>query len=29
VKELFGSWKEAQAKHFADGAIFDQMYTAN
>jgi sulfate/thiosulfate transport system substrate-binding protein len=29
VKEVFGSWKEAQAKHFADGAIFDQIYTAN
>ncbi|GFN31261.1 sulfate ABC transporter substrate-binding protein [Paenibacillus xylaniclasticus] len=22
----FGSWTEAQAKHFADGAIFDQIY---
>jgi sulfate transport system substrate-binding protein len=29
VKEVFGGWKEAQAKHFADGAIFDQIYTAN
>jgi sulfate transport system substrate-binding protein len=28
VKEMFGSWKEAQSKHFADGAIFDQIYTA-
>lgn len=24
----FGGWKEAQAKHFADGGIFDQIYTA-
>jgi sulfate transport system substrate-binding protein len=29
VKEVFGSWKEAHAKHFADGAIFDQIYTTN
>jgi sulfate transport system substrate-binding protein len=27
VKDVFGGWKEAQAKHFADGAIFDQIYT--
>lgn len=24
----FGGWKEAQAKHFADGGIFDQIFTA-
>ncbi len=24
----FGGWKEAQAKHFADGGIFDQIYVA-
>ncbi|BAQ16665.1 sulfate ABC transporter substrate-binding protein [Methyloceanibacter caenitepidi] len=23
---LFGGWKQAQPKHFADGAIFDQIY---
>ncbi|ODR98125.1 sulfate transporter subunit [Methyloceanibacter methanicus] len=23
---LFGGWKEAQPKHFADGGIFDQIY---
>ncbi|MFD0671640.1 sulfate ABC transporter substrate-binding protein [Cohnella sp. GCM10027633] len=23
----FGGWKEAQAKHFADGGTFDQIYT--
>jgi len=23
---LFGGWKEAQPKHFADGGIFDQVY---
>jgi sulfate transport system substrate-binding protein len=22
----FGGWKKAQAEHFADGAIFDQIY---
>jgi sulfate/thiosulfate transport system substrate-binding protein len=27
VKDVFGSWKEAQAKHFADGGVFDQIYT--
>jgi sulfate transport system substrate-binding protein len=26
VEEVFGGWKEAQAKHFVDGAIFDQIY---
>jgi sulfate transport system substrate-binding protein len=26
VNEVFGSWKEAQAKHFADGGIFDSIY---
>ena len=24
----FGGWREAQAKHFADGGIFDQIYVA-
>jgi sulfate transport system substrate-binding protein len=24
--EHFGGWDKAQAKHFADGAIFDQIY---
>jgi len=24
----FGGWKKAQADHFADGGIFDQIYTA-
>lgn len=28
VADIFGSWKEAQAKHFAEGAIFDSIYTA-
>jgi len=28
VADVFGSWKDAQAKHFADGAIFDSIYTA-
>ncbi len=27
IEEKFGGWKQAQATHFADGAIFDQIYT--
>jgi sulfate/thiosulfate transport system substrate-binding protein len=27
LKDVFGSWKEAQKKHFADGGTFDQIYT--
>jgi sulfate/thiosulfate transport system substrate-binding protein len=23
---LFGGWAAAQAKHFAEGGIFDQLY---
>ena len=26
IDEVFGGWKQAQATHFADGAIFDQIY---
>jgi len=26
--ESFGGWSKAQAEHFADGGIFDQIYTA-
>jgi sulfate transport system substrate-binding protein len=26
VNDVFGSWKKAQAKHFADGGIFDAIY---
>ena len=26
VDKVFGGWKAAQAAHFADGAIFDQIY---
>ena len=26
VAELFGSWKQVQAVHFADGGVFDQIY---
>jgi sulfate/thiosulfate-binding protein len=26
VRELFGSWRDAQATHFDDGGIFDQIY---
>jgi sulfate/thiosulfate transport system substrate-binding protein len=25
IDEVFGSWRQAQAKFFADGAIFDQI----
>lgn len=26
IDEIAGSWSEAQAKHFADGGVFDQIY---
>jgi sulfate transport system substrate-binding protein len=26
IRELFGSWKDAQTKHFNDGGVFDQIY---
>ncbi len=26
IRELAGSWAEAQDKHFADGAVFDSVY---
>jgi len=26
VDQVFGGWQKAHAKHFADGAIFDQIY---
>ena len=26
VDEMFGGWRKAQAEHFADGGIFDQIY---
>lgn len=28
VKDKFGGWEKAQAKHFAEDGIFDQIYTA-
>jgi len=28
VKEVFGSWDKAQSTHFADGGVFDQIYTS-
>lgn len=27
IDEAFGGWKKAQATHFADGGVFDQIYT--
>jgi sulfate/thiosulfate-binding protein len=27
LDELFGSWAKAQAEHFNDGGVFDQIYT--
>ncbi len=27
VDEVFGGWQKAQATHFADGGVFDQIYT--
>jgi sulfate transport system substrate-binding protein len=29
VDQAFGGWNEAHAKHFADGAVFDRIYTAS
>lgn len=26
LKDVFGDWKNAQATHFADGGVFDQIY---
>ncbi len=26
IDDTFGGWTKAQAKHFADGGIFDQIY---
>ena len=26
IDEVFGGWKKAQAAHFADGGVFDQIY---
>jgi sulfate/thiosulfate transport system substrate-binding protein len=29
IADIAGDWNKAQAKHFADGGIFDQVYSAN
>lgn len=29
IETAFGGWKKAQAKHFADGGVFDQMQKAS
>jgi sulfate/thiosulfate transport system substrate-binding protein len=29
IADIAGNWQQAQAKHFADGGIFDQVYQAN
>jgi sulfate transport system substrate-binding protein len=26
VQNVFGGWQKAQATHFADGGVFDQIY---
>jgi len=26
IDEVFGGWAKAQATHFADGGVFDQIY---
>jgi len=26
VEDVFGGWKKAQAVHFSDGGLFDQIY---
>jgi sulfate transport system substrate-binding protein len=28
IDEVFGGWSQAQQDHFADGGLFDQLYTA-
>jgi hypothetical protein len=28
IDEVFGGWAKAQKTHFADGGVFDQIYTA-
>jgi sulfate/thiosulfate-binding protein len=28
IADVFGSWNKAQEAHFADGGVFDQIYTA-
>jgi sulfate/thiosulfate-binding protein len=27
IEEVFGGWQKAQAEHFSDGGVFDQIYT--
>jgi ABC-type sulfate transport system substrate-binding protein len=27
INEVFASWTHAQAKHFADGGVFDAIYS--
>jgi sulfate/thiosulfate-binding protein len=27
IDEVFGGWQKAQAEHFSDGGVFDQIYT--
>ena len=27
IDDTFGGWTKAQATHFADGGVFDQIYT--
>ena len=29
VNDVFGSWSEAQEKHFKDGGVFDSIYVPN
>ena len=26
IDDVFGGWREAQKKHFADGGVFDRIY---
>ena len=28
IDQTFGGWQKAQAKHFGDGGVFDQIYQA-
>ena len=29
IDDVFGGWREAQARHFADGGVFDQIYSSD
>ena len=28
IDQVFGGWRQAQPRHFAEGGVFDRIYTA-